>query len=133
MVLKNVWLNLMKIVCLINFSSRFVESRAVATLPSNYLYIKQVVWGNSTPPTRSVLAKKLIPKSCQFGPLEGKLIRSDPGLAVPARTPDGRLSFTVQTVAGNITIDCSDEGKHLNFASGHCYQILTFFTPWWNK
>ena len=93
---------------------RFVESRAMATLPSNYLFIKQVVWGPSTPPTRSVLAKKLIPKSCQFGPLEGRLVRADPDVRVPERTHDGRLAYTIQTVAGNITIDCSDEGKTLD-------------------
>ena len=82
----------------------------MATLPSNYLYIKQVVWGPSTAPTVSVLAKKLIPKSCQFGPLEGRLVRTDPATMVPERTPDGRLSYTIQTVAGAITVDCSDEG-----------------------
>ena len=60
---------------------RFVESRAMATLPSNYLYIKQIMWGDSSAGgrrgnnSRTVMAKKLIPKSCQFGPLEGSVIR----------------------------------------------------------
>ena len=53
----------------------------MATLPSNYLYIKQIMWGDSSAGgrggnnSRTVMAKKLIPKSCQFGPLEGSVIR----------------------------------------------------------
>ena len=64
----------------LKIEDRFVESRAMATLPSNYLYIKQIMWGDSSGGrggnnSRTVMAKKLIPKSCQFGPLEGSVIR----------------------------------------------------------
>ena len=49
-----------------------VQSRAMASLPSNYLALRPVL-----PATQAVFALKTIPISCRFGPVEGRLLGSN--------------------------------------------------------
>ena len=62
----------------IQIQDKPVLTRAMASLPSNYLIIRSISRcaslriGNGTlPEGKGVFARKMIPKSCRFGPLEG--------------------------------------------------------------
>ena len=63
----------------ITISDQPVQSRAVASLPSNYLSLRPLDSGTA------VIAVRNIPMSCRFGPMEGRL--KDPGQDLNSSVP----------------------------------------------
>ena len=108
----------------IQIQDRPVLSRAMASLPSNYLSIRTITKGASMRLNANILrdgnlvsdkgvfAKKMIPKSCRFGPLEGREIsltgqEASSSLLNSMHVP----RLTIICDRGEITkIDVSNEG-----------------------
>ena len=132
----------------IQIQDRPVQSRAMASLPSSYLSIKSVAkklsirldsFQNGTssyaqPDYKGVFAKKLIPKSCRFGPLEGRLVdlannateTMNPTLESQRRT----LQLTIMNNGmGTKKIDISSEGEYIKYIGTmlHKSSILSLF------
>lgn len=81
-----------------------VPSRARATLPENYLSINKLTEGYA------VLAKRCIPKSTQFGPLEGII------LSETTEADDNKLAIFLESEDGKIQqMDISDESEFIHF------------------
>ena len=79
----------------LTISDKPVQSRAVASLPSNYLALR-----TDENNTQAVFAQKTIPVSCRFGPMEGKLV--DP-------TEETNLHFNLSLIAQGQRLDVSSE------------------------
>ena len=73
-------------------SDQPVQSRAVASLPTNYLSLRQLA------DQQAVIAVRNIPISCRFGPMEGRMVdptsRSPPGLGLALIIQDQRLDVS---------------------------------------
>lgn len=107
----------------IKIQDRPVPSRAMASLPSNYLslkhlpalvqtQLKQRCQRDRSRRACGVFAKKLLPKSCRFGPVEGVLRQHIQHNNNRSRDPFLQL---VQTKSGCLALlDVSDEGKSCN-------------------
>ena len=109
----------------IQIQDRPVLTRAMASLPSNYLSIRPISRNTSTRFNnitlserniccgKGVFARKMIPKSCRFGPLEGREVELT-GENVSAyslsSTPNLMLTILKETKE-IIKIDVAQEGK----------------------
>ena len=91
-----------------NIADQSIMTRAQASLPSGYLALRTL------DSHRGIFAKKTIPKTCRFGPVEGKHIK------VSSDSPhdhqdlllddDAELTLTILENDGSVTkLDLSDE------------------------
>ncbi|CAG9856821.1 unnamed protein product [Phyllotreta striolata] len=89
--------------CVYSITDKPILSRAKATLPESYLS-----FGMSDGET-TVIAKKIIPKRSQFGPLEGVLVtvKDDPNIL--KKLEENKLVFLVEKDENLCRIDVTDE------------------------
>lgn len=84
-----------------------VQSRARASLPTSHLLIKELKAEEGDTERRQcgIFAKKRIPKSCRFGPVEGKLRSAD------ASGGHESLTLLIKSEAGDTHVDTTDESE----------------------
>ena len=120
----------------IQIQDRPVLTRAIASLPSNYLSIRPISrntsmrFNNITLSERNicgekgVFAKKLIPKSCRFGPLEGREaeLSGEEASELSLSSPEDLMFTIVKETQGMIKIDIAQEGNEcLHFINKWLY------------